>query len=103
MCGALPEGDGRYSAHECVGSDALQVEQGPVEQQEEDDVLAEAEAPPTLPDDRDVLEVCRTTFNLQPLDLKRLLVTQWPRALYKSGYRYLTACKSPLQLPVLFP
>lgn len=52
----LPEGNGRYPAHEGVGSDALQVEQGPVEKQQQDDVLAEAEAPPTLPDDGDVLE-----------------------------------------------
>lgn len=57
VCGLLPEGDGRYSAHEGVGGDALQVEQGPVEQQQEDDVLAEAKAPPTLPNDGDVLEV----------------------------------------------
>lgn len=52
----LPEGNGRYPAHEGVGTDALQVEQGPVEKQQEDDVLTKAEAPPTLPDDGDVLE-----------------------------------------------
>lgn len=56
----LPEGNGRYPAHEGVGSDALQVEQGPVEKQQQDDVLAEAEAPPTLPDDGDVLETLET-------------------------------------------
>lgn len=53
----LPEGDGRYPAHEGVGGDALQVEQDPVEEQQQDDVLAEAKASPTLANDGDVLEV----------------------------------------------
>lgn len=47
------------------------MEQDPVEEQQEDDVLAEAKAPPALADDRDVLEVAdkqtqRGVVNHQP-------------------------------------
>lgn len=104
--GLLPEGDRRYSAHEGIGSDALQVEQDPVEEQQEDDVLAEAKAPPTLANDGDVLEVAdqtnptrrRQPSTNSPSGSCRLR----PDVLHKSGYCYLHAkvhCDSQFYLP----
>lgn len=68
----LPEGNGRNPSHQSVRSDTLQVEQGAVEKQQQDHVLTEDEAPPTLPDHREVLETWRrstTTININNLDL----------------------------------
>lgn len=60
FCSCLPpEGDRGNPSHESVGRDTLQVEQAAVEKQQQDDVLTEDEAPPTLPDHWDVLETWR--------------------------------------------
>lgn len=39
------------------------MEQGPIEKQQQDDVLTEVETAATLPDDRDVLETRRQEHN----------------------------------------
>lgn len=50
------EGNWGNPSHESIGSDTLQVEQGAVENQQQDNVLTPDEAPPTLPNQWDVQE-----------------------------------------------
>lgn len=57
----LPKGDGRYASHEGVGGDTLQVEQDPIKQQQQNDVLTPAEQMLTLPNHWKVLEAQRST------------------------------------------
>lgn len=52
----LPESNRGNPTHERVGRDALQVEQAPVEKQQQDDVLTEHEALSTLPNRWNILE-----------------------------------------------
>lgn len=67
--GFLPEGNGGNPSHESISSDTLQVEQASIEKQQQDDVLTEDEALPTLPDDWDVLEAEQNNHQHQLLVL----------------------------------
>ncbi len=63
----LPKGNRGNPSHESVGSDTLQVEQATVTKQQQDNVLTQVEALPTLPKHRDVLEEWRQQDNHQHL------------------------------------
>lgn len=51
----VPEGHRRNFAHQGIGCDTLQVEQDSIYQQQNDNILVVAEAPPALPNHRHVL------------------------------------------------
>lgn len=51
----LPESHRRNFAHQGIGCDTLQVEQDSIDQQENDNVLVVAEAPPAFPNHRHIL------------------------------------------------
>lgn len=59
----IPEGNGGNPSHERVGSHTLQMEQGAVKKQQQDNVLTDDEAPSTLSNDWDVLENTETEQN----------------------------------------
>lgn len=58
----LPESNRRNPSHECIGSDALQVEQATIEKQQQDDVLTKDQALSALPNRWDVLEIKQRTI-----------------------------------------
>lgn len=51
----LPESDRRNFPHQGIGCDTLQVEQDPIDQEENHNILVVAEAPPTLSNHRHIL------------------------------------------------